>query len=67
MGEAPYKSAKEGGVGAYLCVFVFNPLHPIAAKCAREISCLLRLIAAKCARTSLLLLIMIAAPFWTYV
>ena len=44
----------------------FNPLHPIAAKCAREISCPLHPIAAKCARTSLPLFIAIAAPFWTW-
>ena len=43
-----------------------NPLHPIAAKCAREISCPLHPIAAKCARTSLPLFIVIAAPFWTW-
>ena len=43
-----------------------NPLHPIAANCAREISCPLHPIAAKCARTSLPLLIVIAAPFWTW-
>ena len=43
-----------------------NPLHPIAAKCAREISCPLHPIAAKCARISLPLLIVINAPFWTW-
>ena len=43
-----------------------NPLHPIAAKCTREISCPLHPIAAKCARTSLPLFIVIAAPFWTW-
>ena len=42
------------------------PLHPIAAKCAREISCPLHPIAAECARTSLPLFIVIAAPFWTW-
>ena len=43
-----------------------NPLHPIAAKCAREISYPLHPIVAKCARTSLPLFIVIAAPFWTW-
>ena len=32
--------------------FYFNPLHPIAAKCSRKISCPLHPIAAKCAHTS---------------
>ena len=44
----------------------FNPLHPIVAKCACEISCPLHSIAAKCARTSLPLFILIAAPFSTW-
>ena len=50
----PRKNLGEGGN--------FNPLHPIAAKCAREISCPLHPIAAKCARTSLPLFIAIAVP-----
>ena len=47
------------------CLFLHTQLHPIMAKCAREISCPLHLIAATCAHTLLPLFITIAAPFWT--